>query len=103
MSEIKYLSNVAKGSPSHEIGGKIIGRPQATEKYTVEELEEMGYVGIYGPGRSSRRVIVSCSNCGVYDVLYVEYGASISYEQFSHHSKIAPLCVEYKASKHDRN
>jgi hypothetical protein len=25
----------------------IMGRPQATEKYTVEELEEMGYKGYY--------------------------------------------------------
>ena len=27
--------------------GKHIGRPQATAAYTVEQLEAMGYVGIY--------------------------------------------------------
>ena len=27
---------------------KKIGRPRATEHYTVEELEEMGVVGYYG-------------------------------------------------------
>ncbi len=27
--------------------GKHIGRPQATTTYTIEELEAMGYVGVY--------------------------------------------------------
>ena len=27
--------------------GKHLGRPQGTERYTVEELEAMGYVGVY--------------------------------------------------------
>ena len=27
--------------------GKHIGRPQATKTYTVEQLEVMGYVGVY--------------------------------------------------------
>ena len=27
--------------------GKHIGRPQATKTYTVEQLEDMGYVGVY--------------------------------------------------------
>ena len=27
--------------------GKHIGRPQATKAYTVEQLEAMGYVGVY--------------------------------------------------------
>lgn len=31
------------------LDNKIIGRPQATEKYTVEQLEEMGMVGVYIP------------------------------------------------------
>lgn len=26
---------------------KIIGRPKATDAYTVEQLEEMEYVGVY--------------------------------------------------------
>ncbi len=29
--------------------GKIIGDPQATETYTVDELKEMGFVGVYMP------------------------------------------------------
>ena len=29
--------------------GKIIDRPQATSTYTVEQLEKMGYVGVYLP------------------------------------------------------
>jgi hypothetical protein len=27
--------------------GKVIGKPQATSAYTVEELEKMGMVGVY--------------------------------------------------------
>ena len=27
--------------------GKIIGRPKTTDHYTVEELEDMGSVGVY--------------------------------------------------------
>ena len=26
---------------------KIIGRPQGTQKYSVEQLEQMGYIGVY--------------------------------------------------------
>lgn len=29
------------------IDRNVIGRPKATEKYTVEELEKMGMIGIY--------------------------------------------------------
>ena len=29
--------------------GKFIGEPQATEAYTVEQLKEMGMVGVYMP------------------------------------------------------
>ena len=29
--------------------GKIIDDPQASKKYTVEELKAMGYVGVYAP------------------------------------------------------
>lgn len=29
------------------VNSNEIGRPKATEKYTVEQLEEMGMVGIY--------------------------------------------------------
>jgi hypothetical protein len=29
------------------LDGKIIGRPQATETYTVEQLEAMDLVGVY--------------------------------------------------------
>ena len=29
------------------LSDKIIGRPQATSKYAVEQLEEMGMVGVY--------------------------------------------------------
>lgn len=29
--------------------GKVIGRPQASFKYTVEQLEAMGMVGVYDP------------------------------------------------------
>ena len=32
------------------INKNVIGRPKATKKYTVEELEEMGMVGIYKKG-----------------------------------------------------
>jgi len=27
--------------------GKVIGDPQSTEAYTVEQLKEMGFVGVY--------------------------------------------------------
>jgi len=29
--------------------GKVIGRPKATDAYSVEQLEEMGMVGVYAP------------------------------------------------------
>lgn len=29
------------------VNSNVIGRPKATEKYTVEELENMGMIGIY--------------------------------------------------------
>lgn len=29
------------------LAGKLIGKPQATAFYSVEELEEMGIVGVY--------------------------------------------------------
>lgn len=31
------------------INRNVIGRPQATETYTVEQLEAMGMIGIYAP------------------------------------------------------
>lgn len=29
--------------------GKIVGDPQPSEKYTVEQMKEMGLVGVYAP------------------------------------------------------
>lgn len=37
--------------------GKVIGDPQATEAYTVEQLKEMGMVGVYLPNIASSRLI----------------------------------------------
>lgn len=33
--------------------GKVITRPKATDKYTIEELEAMGMVGVYDPTREN--------------------------------------------------
>lgn len=33
------------------VGKNVIGRPKATEKHTVEELEIMGMVGVYSIGK----------------------------------------------------
>lgn len=30
--------------------GKVIGPPQATSTYTVDQLREMGMIGVYDPG-----------------------------------------------------
>lgn len=39
----------AIGQYRNWLRGKYIGRPQATVKYTVEELEAMDIVGVYDP------------------------------------------------------
>lgn len=46
---MRWLSNRHKDDLEGDwwIIGKIIGRPQATEKHTIEQLEAMGYVGVY--------------------------------------------------------
>lgn len=36
----------------HWLKGKVIAEPKATESYSVEELKEMGMVGVYAPDSS---------------------------------------------------
>ena len=60
MSKLKWLTNTRdpknfSGDTLHRqeqealeyLENKIIGRPKATERYSVEELEAMGLVGVY--------------------------------------------------------
>jgi hypothetical protein len=49
-----YISRYSDETPQQAwenylrwLDGKIIGRPQATEAYTVEQLESIGMVGVY--------------------------------------------------------
>jgi len=47
-----WLANINKGEVPPEqawlVDGNIIGRPRATAVSTVEELESLGIVGVYG-------------------------------------------------------
>lgn len=51
--KLRWLTNddrIAVGEYANKYRkGKIVGRPQATERYTVEELQAMGLIGIYAP------------------------------------------------------
>lgn len=48
MTERIWLSNRAKGQPMWpSIFCLSVGLPKATEKFTVEQLEDMGLVGVY--------------------------------------------------------
>lgn len=47
--EIGQSQQEAVASWREWLKGKVVGRPQATFKYTVEQLESMGVVGIYDP------------------------------------------------------
>ena len=43
-----WLSNHSKGKPLWDSKLRLFfGRPKATEKFTVEQLEDMGLVGVY--------------------------------------------------------
>lgn len=35
--------------PKKWLEGKVLGKPKATDTYTVEDLEGMGMVGVYAP------------------------------------------------------
>lgn len=49
MTKLKWLTNAGKDQVRHDpyYRDKIIGRPKATESYSVEELQAMGIVGVY--------------------------------------------------------
>ena len=45
-----YVPNDGREDPERHrqwLKDKIIGEPKASEKYTVEQLKEMGLVGVY--------------------------------------------------------
>ncbi len=48
-STLKWMTNLSEDEVYPEWCGYHIGRPRASATYTVEQLEEMGMVGVYEP------------------------------------------------------